>query len=429
MLHHYQQAQFMQSILSSFQNPYMSFIGNANPNINCVNEQYNLKQNGYYNYSNIIIDNNRDNNINRRKPSGNGIKKKMSSPGIAFNTNKFNSYIFQSESQRSEEEFISFIKSRKNNIVECLCTQRGAKDVEKILKRSSNECISILLEHININLTKVMIHVYGNYFCQKVIQISSPEQITKILTLISNDFYQIAKDYSGTHVLQALLDVISTQEQRNLIMQSIKGKEFEMSYDANATHVIQKIIQCISEDQREQLNIIIIQNLNQLSKDPNGICLVKKYIATNTLQENKKQILKTLIDNCLEISQNPYGNYAIQYVLEEWKQEDCGEIIDIIIDNIFELSKQKFSSNVVEKTIELIDCNRKDKIINKILEETCINVLIRNKFGKYVVQKTFKLMNEHQKSKALNMLNSFIDNCSNPKEKKIIQNLISNLDK
>ena len=418
MLHHYQQAQLMQSILSSFQNPYIQFIGNSNTNMNCVS------------YSNVVIDNNnRDNNVNRRKPSGNIIKKKMSSPGIAFNTNKFNSYNCQSETQHSKDDFISFMKTRKNNIIEYLSTQRGAKEVEKILKHSPNECISILLEHINTSLTKIMIHLYGNYFCQKVIQISSPEQITTMLTLIANDFPQIAKDYSGTHVLQALLDVISTQEQRDLIMQSIKGKELEMSYDANATHVIQKIIQCIPEDQREQLNVIIIDNIHQLSQDANGICLVKKYIANNTLHENKIKISNVLINKCLSIAQNPYGNYAIQYVLEEWKSEDCGEIIDIIIDNIFELSKQKFSSNVVEKTIELIDVTRKEKIISKILDENCINVLIRNKFGKYVVQKTFKLMNINQRTKALNMLYSSIDNCSNPKEKKIIQNLIINLEK
>ena len=417
MLHHYQQAQLMQSILSSFQNPYIQFIGNGNTNMNCAS------------YSNVVIDNNRDNNVNRRKPSGNVIKKKMSSPGIAFNTNKFNSYNCQSETQRSKDDFISFMKSRKNNIIEYLSTQRGAKEVEKILKHSPNECISILLEHINTSLTKIMIHLYGNYFCQKVIQISSPEQITTMLILIANDFPQIAKDYSGTHVLQALLDVISTQEQRDLIMQSIKGKELEMSYDANATHVIQKIIQCIPEDQREQLNVIIIDNIHQLSQDANGICLVKKYIANNTVHENKIKISNVLIDKCLSIAQNPYGNYAIQYVLEEWKSEDCGEIIDIIIDNIFELSKQKFSSNVVEKTIELIDVTRKEKIISKILDENCINVLIRNKFGKYVVQKTFKLMNMNQRTKALNMLYSSIDNCSNPKEKKIIQNLITNLEK
>lgn len=138
----------------------MSFIGQGSSNMNFSTE----KANGLHSYSNMVIDNNRDNAI-RRKPSGNGIKKKMSSPGIAFNANKFSSYNCQSETQRSKEEFLSFIKSRKNNIIEYLSTQRGAKEVEKILKHSPNECISILLEHININLTKIMIHLYGNYFC------------------------------------------------------------------------------------------------------------------------------------------------------------------------------------------------------------------------------------------------------------------------
>ena len=390
MLHHYQQAQFMQSILSSFQNPYMSFIGNANPNINCVNEQYNLKQNGYYNYSNIIIDNNRDNNVNRRKPSGNGIKKKMSSPGIAFNTNKFNSYNCQSETQHSKDDFISFMKTRKNNIIEYLSTQRGAKEVEKILKHSPNECINILLEHINTSLTKIMIHLYGNYFCQKVIQISSPEQITTMLTLIANDFPQIAKDYSGTHVLQALLDVISTQEQMYLILYSIENKVLEMAYDNNATHVLQKVIQVITEDKRSTINESIINDFKNLSLSPQGICVIKKYIATNTISKNKNRIIKIIIENCLELSQDPFGNYTIQTILEEWGCKDCNEIINIVIKNFIKLSKQKFSSNVVEKIVEISDDKQRKEIYDIIVNSGEIEELVKNKYGKFVFQKCVK---------------------------------------
>jgi hypothetical protein len=55
----------------------------------------------------------------------------------------------------------------------------------------------------------------------------------------------------------------------------------------------------------------------------------------------------------LEIVQNPFGNYAIQHVFEEWGVEICIKIIGIIQQNIFSLSMQKYSSNVVERSLEL----------------------------------------------------------------------------
>ena len=285
-------------------------------------------------------------------------RKKMSSPSTSSNTtnnsNNNNSNVnniqkkkyfgnsLQIENRITEdkiEEFQTFLSTRKTSVVEYLCTQRGAKDIEKTLKKSPNECITILVNNINVNLTKVMTDVYGNYFCQKIIQASTPNQITLMLNFISKDFIQIAKDYSGTHVLQALLDVVSTQEQETIILNSIKGSELEIAYDNNATHVLQKIIQSIAEERRSSLNEIILGNIKQLSLNSNGICLVKKYIANNVIIQNKQKLINALTENCLEISQDPYGNYAIQYILDEWSQDDCSKVVNIIIENIKYLCK------------------------------------------------------------------------------------------
>lgn len=59
--------------------------------------------------------------------------------------------------------------------------------------------------------------------------------------------------------------------------------------------------------------------------------------------------------NCLEIIQNPFGNYIIQHILEEWGPEVCKDVTKLIHQNIISLSMQKFSSNVVEKCIDLLD--------------------------------------------------------------------------
>jgi hypothetical protein len=59
--------------------------------------------------------------------------------------------------------------------------------------------------------------------------------------------------------------------------------------------------------------------------------------------------------NCLEIIQNPFGNYIIQHILEEWGPEISKDVTKLIHQNIISLSMQKFSSNVVEKCMDLID--------------------------------------------------------------------------
>lgn len=57
-------------------------------------------------------------------------------------------------------------------------------------------------------------------------------------------------------------------------------------------------------------------------------------------------------ENFLEIVQDPYGNYAIQFTIDTYGCLYCKEIINEICKNFLTLSLQKFSSNVVEKCIE-----------------------------------------------------------------------------
>jgi hypothetical protein len=50
--------------------------------------------------------------------------------------------------------------------------------------------------------------------------------------------------------------------------------------------------------------------------DVNGICVVKKIINTNKSEEVKKRVIFELNENCLEIVQSPFGNYAIQHTMQ-----------------------------------------------------------------------------------------------------------------
>lgn len=69
----------------------------------------------------------------------------------------------------------------------------------------------------------------------------------------------------------------------------------------------------------------------------------------------KKQLLGHISKNALEIVQNPFGNYIIQHILDEWGPDTIKDVINVITTNIISLSMQKFSSNVVEKCFDLVD--------------------------------------------------------------------------
>ena len=56
--------------------------------------------------------------------------------------------------------------------------------MQKYLNKISPEQINYVINRLNTNIPKLMVDIYGNYFCQKLIQCCSSEQRLKILIFV-----------------------------------------------------------------------------------------------------------------------------------------------------------------------------------------------------------------------------------------------------
>ena len=232
-----------------------------------------------------------------------------------------------------------------------------------------------------------------------------------IISYISENLTEISKDFQGTFCIQALLDEISTFEDEQKILNSIKDSEMEMAFNKNATHVLQKIVLLFPDKHRLYLNEIILNNFIALCLDSNGICLIKIFIKTNTLVNNKKRINDKVTNNFIILAESPFGNYGVQYLMELWKENELKDIGDKILENIHELSLQQYSSNVVEKAIEIFTNENRENILRKLCFENKFFInLINNKFGKFVLNKAIKYMQIDMINEFEMNLNKYINN-------------------
>jgi hypothetical protein len=273
-----------------------------------------------------------------------------------------------------------------------------------------------------------MKNTYGNYFFQQLIKDSEKDLISLIISYISDTFVNISKDYSGTFSLQALLDEVSSLEDERKILNYIKNHELEMAYDKNATHVLQKLILLFPDIHRIELNNIILDNIKELCIDSNGICLVKNFIRSNTLINDKKRINQELVKNLVSLAVNPFGNYGIQFLIENWDKDSLIDIKNKVLENVFKLSLEQFSSNVVEKSIELFDEEYREKIIRKLCFEGNITTLLKSKFGRFVLYKAINYMrNDLRNEMEINLINNLNNNVYNNKDKNKIKKFLMKL--
>ena len=310
------------------------------------------------------------------------------------------------------DDFINYINSLPIPLVSFLCTQKGTLEIKKKLEKSNNDHKVLLVNMLRKQgLSKIMKNTYGNYFFQQLIKNNDKSFISLIISYIAEDLIDISKDFQGTFCLQALLDEISSFEEEQIILNSIKNHEMEMALNKNATHVLQKIVLLFPDIHRLYLNEIILNNFITLSLDSNGICLIKIFIKTNTLLSNKKRINEKIINNFVILSESPFGNYGVQYLMEIWNENDLNDVKDKILENLYELSLQQFSSNVIEKAIEIFSEENREKVLKKLcFEENFIINLINNKFGKFVLNKAIKYMQTDMVNEFETLLNNDINN-------------------
>ena len=297
------------------------------------------------------------------------------------------------------EDFLKFINSLSVPLVKFLCTPKGTLEIQKKLGKPNSESKILLIKALGKEgISKIMKNTYGNYFFQQMIKGTEEIIISLIISYISSGFIEISKDSCGTFSVQALLNEISSINEEQEILNCIKGHEMEMAFNINATYVLQKIVLLFPDIHRIYLNAIILNNFKELCLDNNGICLIKNFIKTNTLINNKIRINEEIKKNFVVLAESPFGNYGIQYLMDNWNKNELNDIKKKILENIYKLSVQQYSSNVVEKGIEIFDEESREQIIKKLCFEGNFILLLKNKFGRFVLNKAINYMRMNLKN-------------------------------
>ena len=384
---------------------YNNKTGFNNKPMSLFNKNPNSPKKLHYNHSYHNINNinnsfegkfNNDNLSNSNVGSAHSIKKKRTS-------------LFQNESNKEKDlrDFKRFCDGLKMPMCEYICNQIGSRIMQKYLKKFPSHIRTILIKKISPYIDKLMCNTYGNYFCQKLYNISDIQQRLEILNIIKDSFLIISKNNSGAHAIQFIIGSVQDPQEKKLILDYIKFHEIELSFDQEGTHVIQKIISSFEEKEREELNNTLMDknNLSSLCQDSKGICVIKKLILGTKNINNKIKIIEGVLNNCVEIALSPFGNYIIQIICEEWDIDICLKLIETCIENAFILSCQKYSSNIIVKIMELYLKNEKieekynfgKKLKDIFFNENNISDLFNNKYGRLLFNKLIKFITPEEK--------------------------------
>ena len=277
--------------------------------------------------------------------------------------------------------------SLKHKFIPLLKNQIGSRLLQNYLPYTNTEIISLIYQELSDKLTFLLPDPYANYFCIKLFQNLSLKERISFLTNISKQIVHLSTNKISTCSIQSLIANINTKKEKELFVKSINKVIKKLAYDSCGAHVLEKVLICFEREYTGNIISFVVENFILLANNVNGLCLAKKILISEYQSENFLYLKLLLKENCLSLIENPYGNYALQVVIESWNEIDLEEVFERILKYSTQLTTMKYSSNVLEKCIL-----KSEFFLNRYVECVVkdIGVLIRNGYGNYVIQTAVK---------------------------------------
>lgn len=155
----------------------------------------------------------------------------------------------------------------------------------------------------------------------------------------------------------------------------------------------------------------IIKNASKYAKQNMLSCFIQYLFekeADEEIDYMKKKIFDSLKPNIFDLSQDFYGNYVIQGILDK-KDPSKIKIIfeEITKKDILSLCSKTYGSRVIQKLIDSIDAKKVKEILEKIKNN--LNELFLNQNGNHVIQKIIEKINEEDLEDIYNAILNKID--------------------
>ena len=308
-------------------------------------------------------------------------------------------YSFSEDNKFSSLDKCFPLSYNRSTILSAFHSQRNTILLQKSLSEINDDTKNTIIKQLSGTFCKIIKNKNGNYFCNDLFKVCDKTQRIEVLKEISSTIYEDCVDEYGTHPIQILIELSECEEEYKLILSSFNdyNKILNASLNSNGSYVIQKIIVHIPERYRMEFNLMFIKFLSILSMDMYGVCTVKKFIGYTKNELLLKQILNIILTNFVNISENQYGNYLIQYLLEYWWNKNEGVFLKkLCISKFYALATNHYSSYICDLFIKLANINEKKLLRSSLIKDKTVTLLMNNNSGNIIVN---KLMNSLKNSK------------------------------
>ncbi|CAD6264181.1 unnamed protein product [Miscanthus lutarioriparius] len=190
--------------------------------------------------------------------------------------------------------------------------------------------------------------------------------------------------------LSTVLEVLDMDRKIDIVHE-LKNYVLKSIGDQNGNHVIQKCIECVPEDCIPFVIDPILSQILVLCTHQYGCRVIQRVLEHCHDPVTQSAIMNKIVQQTFHLTDDKFGNYVVQHVLEHGKPEERSSIIQKLSGQVVILSKQKFASNVIEKCLAFGTPEERDSLIGEIISSgQTFQELMKDQFGNYVVRRVLQ---------------------------------------
>lgn len=282
--------------------------------------------------------------------------------------------------------------------------QVGCRLLQQSLDEDGPRAATAILEEGLTFLTEAMTDPFGNYLFQKILEKVTVEERLRLVETVGPRLVNAALNLHGTRSVQKVVEMsaVDAKEAKEgettaaeIVTKALAPSAARLCIDSHGNHVIQRILQKLPHEYSKFVFDAVANSVGDVARHRHGCCVIQRCLDSPS-SPARSNLVKRIVEKSLDLMQDAYGNYVVQYVLDVCDDEEAAAICQSVVGKISLLAIQKFSSNVMEKCLERSTDRVKEHYLRELSQADKIRELMADPFGNYVVQKALSVATHAQ---------------------------------
>jgi hypothetical protein len=292
--------------------------------------------------------------------------------------------------------------------------QVGCRLVQQALDEEGPMAATLILNEGLPFWGEAMVDPFGNYLFQKILEKITSEERIMLVKSVSTRLVNASLNLHGTRSVQKIVELCAMDEERkagtsssenpdsnseetaaDVLTKALAPAAARLCIDSHGNHVIQRILLKLGHKHSKFVFDAVAESVGDVARHRHGCCVIQRCLDSQP-GPARSHLVRRIVDKSLELMQDAYGNYVVQYVLDVCSDDDVHAVCESVIGKVNLLAIQKFSSNVMEKCLERCTDRVKEHYMQELSDPERIRELMMDPFGNYVVQRALSVATHTQ---------------------------------